>query len=189
MSDKILNRFECIVCKRDFFDYDVTPNPVIINSSAEYMCSLCFSKFRYEQDYKIKIYLDYYEYYEKGVKVKGTEIIYNGLLSSIYDNNEKLYNGIYEYILFEKNIDRTLISESLNVYKLCKDKLCRTKFGVYPIFFYRISFEKTLEHLNKQICSCCNKFIEAPMYFLKKGKQISLVCRECHDRVYGDGLK
>ena len=41
---------------------------------------------------------------------------------------------------------------------------------------------KLVEHK----CSVCDKPIDYGIYFFKKGNNISLVCKECYDRMYGD---
>ena len=51
----------------------------------------------------------------------------------------------------------------------------------YDLRFARYSSKK---------CEVCGKIdIQNLPYFFKKGKQVSLVCRECNDRVYGDCKK
>lgn len=51
-------------------------------------------------------------------------------------------------------------------------------------------FEQKFSKFSNKRCEVCGK--KDPQnypYFFKKDKKLSLVCRECHDRVYGDDKK
>jgi len=181
--------FKCVKCGRNFFDYLVTPYSVTVNGSIEFICSECLSKFQLENNYHIKIIMDYYEYYEKGVRKKGECVVFDGSLVNIKSLSNKLYVTIYEYILFRSSLSKDILIESLDIYKKYKDKMCVTKYGTYPMFFFKLEYKKNIIGYNIQRCSCCDNHLDYLNYFFLKDNQLSLVCKECHDRVYGDEIK
>jgi len=78
---------------------------------------------------------------------------------------------------------------------ICNHDFLKLKDGVVAVIIngsaeficdncYKFKFSK---YSNKKCEVCGNVEKTNNAYFFKKGKQISLVCRECHDRVYGDG--
>lgn len=183
------NSFKCFNCGRNFFDYLVTPNSVCINGTIDFLCSECLSKFKSNDTYNINIVMDYYEYYSKGVRKKGDCVIFAGHIEVIKSISEELYNNIYEFILFNSNLSRDLLIDKLNIYKKYKDKMCVTKYGIFPMFFFRLEYKKEILDYNLQKCSCCDKILDCTNYFFLKNNLLSLVCKECYDRVYGDGKK